>query len=218
MKHIINSISFILLGVLTMSCQKQNMHSGNSMQEQIASLPKEAINIEERNGLILMREEEKMAHDVYSFLYDKWNIMIFNNIASSEQTHTDAVLKLLDKYDIDDPASGKNIGVFNDTSLQRMYNQLLINGNYSLLSALTVGATIEDLDIYDLEKLILKVDNQDIAFVYNNLLKASRNHMRAFYSQIVNNGGTYRAKYISQQQLEDIVNSPKEVGSWKKSK
>ena len=218
MKHIINSISFILLGVLTMSCQKQNMHSGNSMQEQIASLPKEAINIEERNGLILMREEEKMAHDVYSFLYDKWNIMIFNNIASSEQTHTDAVLKLLDKYDIDDPASGKNIGVYNDTSLQRMYNQLLINGNYSLLSALTVGATIEDLDIYDLEKLILKADNQDIAFVYNNLLKASRNHMRAFYSQIVNNGGTYRAKYISQQQLEDIVNSPKEVGSWKKSK
>ncbi|MBK8353352.1 MAG: DUF2202 domain-containing protein [Saprospirales bacterium] len=188
------------------------------MQEQIASLPKEAINIEERNGLILMREEEKMAHDVYSFLYDKWNIMIFNNIASSEQTHTDAVLKLLDKYDIDDPASGKNIGVFNDTSLQRMYNQLLINGNYSLLSALTVGATIEDLDIYDLEKLILKADNQDIAFVYNNLLKASRNHMRAFYSQIVYNGGTYRAKYISQQQLEDIVNSPKEVGSWKKSK
>ena len=218
MKHIINSISFILLGVLTMSCQKQNMHSGNFMQEQIASLPKEAINIEERNGLVLMREEEKMAHDVYSFLYDKWNIMIFNNIASSEQTHTDAVLELLDKYDIDDPASGKNIGVFNDTSLQRMYNQLLINGNYSLLSALTVGATIEDLDIYDLEKLILKADNQDIAFVYNNLLKASRNHMRAFYSQIVNNGGTYRAKYISQQQLEDIVNSPKEVGSWKKSK
>ena len=218
MKHIINSISFILLGVLTMSCQKQNMHSGNFMQEQIASLPKEAINIEERNGLVLMREEEKMAHDVYSFLYDKWNIMIFNNIASSEQTHTDAVLKLLVKYDIDDPASGKNIGVFNDTSLQRMYNQLLINGNYSLLSALTVGATIEDLDIYDLEKLILKADNQDIAFVYNNLLKASRNHMRAFYSQIVNNGGTYRAKYISQQQLEDIVNSPKEVGSWKKSK
>ena len=218
MKNIINSISFILLGVLTMSCQKQNMHSGNSMQEQIASLPKEAINIEERNGLVLMREEEKMAHDVYSFLYDKWNIMIFNNIASSEQTHTNAVLELLDKYDIDDPASGKNIGVFNDTSLQRMYNQLLINGNYSLLSALTVGATIEDLDIYDLEKLILKADNQDIAFVYNNLLKASRNHMRAFYSQIVNNGGTYRAKYISQQQLEDIVNSPKEVGSWKKSK
>jgi hypothetical protein len=218
MKNIINSFSFILLGVLTMSCQKQNMHSGNSMQEQIASLPKEAINIEERNGLILMREEEKMAHDVYSFLYDKWNIMIFNNIASSEQTHTDAVLKLLVKYDIDDPASGKNFGVFNDTSLQRMYNQFLINGNYSLLSALTVGATIEDLDIYDLEKLILKVDNQDIAFVYNNLLKASRNHMRAFYSQIINNGGTYRAKYISQQQLEDIVNSPKEVGSWKKSK
>ena len=218
MKNIINSISFFLLGVLTMSCQKQNMHSGNFMQEQIASLPKEAINIEERNGLVLMREEEKMAHDVYSFLYDKWNIMIFNNIASSEQTHTDAVLELLDKYDIDDPASGKNIGVFNDTSLQRMYNQLLINGNYSLLSALTVGATIEDLDIYDLEKLILKADNQDIAFVYNNLLKASRNHMRAFYSQIVNNGGTYRAKYISQQQLEDIVNSPKEVGSWKKSK
>ncbi|MCC6583152.1 MAG: DUF2202 domain-containing protein [Chitinophagales bacterium] len=218
MKIIIMSLSAILFGVLTMSCQKDNTYPGNSIQEQIAAFPKEALNNAELNGLILMREEEKLAHDVYSALYDKWGMMIFNNIAGSEQTHTDAVLMLLEKYDIEDPASGNGAGVFRETMLQRLYNQLLTNGNSSLLAALMVGATIEDLDIYDLQNLIDNVDNQDISFVYNNLLKGSRNHLRAFYGQIISNGSNYNAQYISQQQLEEIVNSPKETGSWRKSK
>jgi hypothetical protein len=218
MKTIVMYLSVISIGVLTMSCQKVDKQPGNSMQEQIAAFPKEVLSNAELNGLILMREEEKMAHDVYSALYEKWGVMIFNNIAGSEETHTDAVLMLLEKYDIEDPASGNGTGVFRDTTLQRMYNQLLMNGNGSLLAAMIVGATIEDLDIYDLQKLIDNADNEDIIFVYNNLLKGSRNHLRAFYGQIVSNGGTYNAQYITQQQLEEIVNSPKETGSWRKTK
>jgi hypothetical protein len=77
-----------------------------------------------------------------------------------------------------------------------------------------VGATIEDLDIFDLNNWLTKVDNQDIQFVYQNLNKGSRNHMRSFYGQVVNAGGTYTAQFITQAELDAIINSTNETGSW----
>ena len=218
MKTSFTTFIAVFVAVLTMSCNKDNGQHGNTLKEQIAALPKEALSDAELKGLVLMREEEKLAHDVYTALYNKWGMMIFNNISSSEQTHLEAVAALLAKYDLADSASGNGTGVFNDTLLQRLYNQLVTTGNNSLLDALNVGATIEDLDIFDLQNLLDDVDNQDITFVYNNLLKGSRNHIRAFYGQIINNGGTYSAQFITQQQLEEIVNSPKETGAWRKGK
>jgi hypothetical protein len=40
---------------------------------------------EEAAGLAYMREEEKLAHDVYLALYEQWGSTIFRSIASSEQ-------------------------------------------------------------------------------------------------------------------------------------
>ncbi len=56
-----------------------------------------------KSDLIQLREEEKLARDVYLYLYTHWNQWIFSNIAKSEQQHMDAVKGLLDKYDIEDP-------------------------------------------------------------------------------------------------------------------
>lgn len=218
MKTMITILTIVFYSAITMSCDKHPNTQGDTIQNQIAAFPKETLSGKEFNGLLKMREEEKLAYDVYTALNFKWNVMIFNNIKSSEQRHTEAVLSLLSKYNIEDSAANIGAGVFTDTSLQRIYNQLLSIGNISHLDAMTVGATIEDLDIYDLQKLLLDSDNQDLTFVYNNLLKGSRNHMRAFYGQIISNGGTYRAQYITQQELEEIVNSPKETGAWRKQK
>jgi hypothetical protein len=82
------------------------------------------------------------------------------------------------------------------------------------LAGFVVGATIEDLDIHDLNNWALEIDNQDISFVYDNLNKGSRNHLRSFYSQIISSGGTYSAQFISQTDFDLIVNSPAETGSW----
>ncbi len=162
-------------------------------------------------GLKLMREEEKLARDVYLALYEKWGMPIFNNIAKSEQTHTDAVKTLLDLYGIGDPASVDQ-GIFTDQELQTLYDDLVNKGDASLLEALIVGATIEDLDIKDLNELIAQTENQDILLVYNNLRKGSRNHMRSFVRQIENNGGTYTAQFIEQSELDEILGSPQESG------
>ena len=76
----------------------------------------------EIDGLMFMREEEKLARDVYLALYEYWNISIFNNIANSESTHMEAVLTLLKKYDLTDPASNKR-GEFVNSDLQNLYDQ-----------------------------------------------------------------------------------------------
>ncbi|MCG9881303.1 MAG: DUF2202 domain-containing protein [Bacteroidia bacterium] len=205
----------ISLVMAASSCKKdENTTANNDITSQINSLPKESLNADELTSLKLMREEEKLAHDVYMNLYRKWNTQIFSNIASSELTHTNAVLTLLNKYQIADPVGNNAEGVYTDSTLQTIYNQLVSKGNTSNLEGFIVGATVEDLDIYDLNHWLTKVDNQDIKFVYENLNKGSRNHLRSFYAQIIQSGGTYKAQYLSQEQLEAIINSPKESGSW----
>ena len=193
---------------------QENSYNQTLATQQISSFPVETLSDEELNGLIIMREEEKLAKDVYITLFKKWNLNVFNNIASSEETHTSAVLSLLQKYNIPDPVGNNPVGVFQNATLQKLYNDLVTQGNLSLLEAVKVGATIEDLDIFDLQEYLKDVDNQDITYVYLNLTKGSRNHLRSFYSQVINQKGSYSAQFISKSDFEAIVNSAKETGSW----
>ncbi len=80
--------------------------------------------------------------------------------------------------------TNNSIGAFNSTTIKELYTSLVNTGSKSLINALTVGATIEDLDIKDLEELLTTTDNEDIKIIYNNLIKGSKNHLRAFISQL----------------------------------
>jgi len=206
----------IAVNLVFVSCQKDEVVAANlTVTSQIEALPTEPLNADELASLQLMREEEKLARDVYTTLYAKWNVTVFTNISSSEQQHTDAVLTLLNKYGLTDPVVSNVVGVFSDPELQNLYNQLVAQGNLSVLDAYKVGATIEDLDIFDLEEALSKSDNQDIKYTFDLLTMGSRNHMRSFYGQIVGLGGTYSAQFITQAELEAIVTSPREKGrSW----
>ena len=170
------------------------------------------VTANEEKWLTLMREEEKLARDVYLTLEDTWGMRIFSNIASSEQTHTDAIKTLLDRYELTDPVTDGTVGVFTNPEMQGLYDTLTAQGSESLLSALIVGATIEDLDIDDLDKAMAENTKEDIEIVYQNLQKGSRNHMRAFVRQIERQGGTYNPQYISVADYETILSSPQERG------
>jgi len=160
-----------------------------------------------------MREEEKLARDVYNKLFELHGKKIFENIANSEQTHTDAVKSLLERYDLIDPVAEDVAGQFNNIDLQMIYDQLVALGTPSLLDALRVGATVEELDIFDIARLQEQlVNNDDIDLVYENLLKGSRNHLRSFYKQIQNENADYEPVYISQEEFDAIVNSEMERG------
>ncbi len=161
---------------------------------------------QEIDSLKYMREEEKLARDVYLTLYEKWNnINIFYNIGQSEQKHMDSIKKLMDKYGIDDPAQGNDIGVYTNQELQDLFNQLTTEGKQSLINALTVGGKIEELDIIDLENYIGLTDKSDIKQVYNNLLEGSKNHLIAFVKVLKNQGVFYEPFYLNQQELDEII-------------
>ena len=167
-------------------------------------------------ALQFMREEEKLAHDVYVTLYEAWDLRLFNNIAASEQKHTDAMAYLLDRYDITDPAAGATPGKFTDIDLQTLYDQLVAQGGRSVADALKVGAAIEEIDILDLQERLAGTDNAGIERVYNNLLAGSENHLRAFVTNLkAQTGETYVPQYLSQAAYDDIVNaSGSRGGGW----
>jgi hypothetical protein len=147
-------------------------------QVQLTSIPPSDLTAEESAGLLYMREEEKLARDVYNQMYTLWGQRVFQNIASSEQTHMDQVKLLLDRYGLADPALDP--GEFTDPTLQALYDQLIAQGSVSVDEALKVGALIEQTDINDLQARLAQTDNADIQLVYNNLMSASYNHLSAF--------------------------------------
>jgi hypothetical protein len=203
--------------ITTVDDQGNRSIDSSSLQASLASLSD--LSDDEIAGLLYMREEEKLAHDVYIALYETWGLRIFQNIANSEQTHTDAVNVLLDAYGLEDPAAGKAPGEFVDADLQALYNELTAQGSQSLSDALRIGAVIEEIDILDLETRLAQTENTDIRLTYENLMKGSRNHLRSFTSTLSRQTGeTYQPQYLSPDVYQGIVNSAMETGGNGKGK
>lgn len=138
------------------------------------------INDDEARDLVFIREEEKLAHDVYTMMYDLWQKQIFANIAASEQKHMDAVLQLLVHYSITDPVDSNPVGVFVNEDIQALYDDLMTKGSLSLIDALEVGVIIEQTDIEDISAALARTDEVRITRVYEHLIEGSNNHLSSF--------------------------------------
>ena len=182
----------------------------NTVLEQSAVDPLSDLEIED---ILYMREEEKLARDVYLTLYQQWGLSIFQNIANSEATHIAKIKSLIDRYGLEDPVANNEIGVFTNPTLQELYNQLVAEGSTSLGDALRVGAAIEEIDILDLEKAVAQTDKADVQLVYQSLMKGSRNHLRSFTSTLKRQTGeVYQPQYLDPAAYDDIVGTPRETG------
>jgi hypothetical protein len=160
----------------------------------------------EINNLLFMREEEKLAHDVYVTLYEQWGLRVFDNISYSEERHTEAVLALLNYYSIEDIVRDNPLGVFENKELQALYDTLLVTGNASEIGALKVGALIEEVDIKDLEDELALTDKEPIITVYSNLLYGSKNHLRAFVRNLNRWGVVYEPQVLDDDIYKAIIN------------
>lgn len=185
-------LTIALLAVTTLAAcsSSNNGNSGNgggggnsdAIVQQLDGLPTTDLTDDEIAGLLRMREEEKLARDVYDVMEAKWDLQIFRNISNSEQTHMDAVLAVLERHDLSDPAAGMAAGEFTSPELQALYDTLVAQGNASATEALKVGVAIEELDIADLQAL--QTDTADIALVYDHLETGSEHHLEAFNRQL----------------------------------
>lgn len=211
---------FIFLGASMQACNTENLPEDpevkNAVMDElemadqkypcIKDLPVEPLSEEETTGLMYMREEEKLARDVYIYLYDIYSLPIFNNIPKSEQRHMDAIKVLLDKYKLEDPVAEDVPGTFKNQDLQELYNKLIEAGKVNRVEALKVGALIEETDILDLQEQIdEKIDNKDITQVYTSLLNGSYNHLKAFTRVLKVNGVTYEPVLMEKEDFDSIV-------------
>jgi hypothetical protein len=164
-----------------------------------------SLSTAERAGLVYMREEEKLAHDVYLLSSGRWGTQIFANITASESNHMAAMKTLLDRYSIPDPAAGRPPGSFEDATLQSLFDTLAGRSRTSLVEALVVGAEIEEIDLIDIEKRKAEADNADIVSTYANLIEGSKNHLRAFVRALASQSVVYEPRHLSAEYYREVI-------------
>jgi len=188
------------------------------------------LDVNEQTHLVFMREEEKLARDVYLTLGTMYpDSVIFGKIDDSEQKHMAAVKTMLEKYGVEDPNTNDNIGAFTGEDygwyFTEKFNLLVERASISELEALYVGAFIEELDMMDINQcpeVIVETDNgindvsecgkiytdnSDISNLYGSLLDGSDSHLEGYVKNIEKyiGEGNYQAQVLSQEQVDEIL-------------
>ncbi len=189
-------IMIILIAVLFLGCNDS---------DEIDNVDN-ALSRQEIEDLQFLKEEEKLARDVYLFSYDLYGQKIFQNIANSEQSHMNSVSAIMKKYGLKDLALTER-GEFSNAVLQGLYVDLTSLASRSMEEALIVGATIEDLDINDLNTFIENTNHSDVEVMYNKLNCGSRNHLRAYIKNLGNINVIYDPQFISIEEFDGIINN-----------
>lgn len=164
----------------------------------INKYPVSNITDEIKEGIYNQYGEEKMAHDLYQYAYEKYWLTVFKNIAESETRHMEAMKVLLDRYGITPPQDYAA-----DTQLAVELKAKIDEG---LEQALNVGVTIEEVDIKDLAKLVkdaYDVEAKDLIAVYTNIAGGSYNHLRGFLKALKDND--YTLPDVSEYLPEDVT-------------
>jgi len=167
------------------------------------------LTVAEMANLRFIREEEKLARDIYNVLGEMWGLKIFIKIAENEQRHTDAVRLVIEKYGVSDPAKATPPAVFVDKRLQELYLVLLSEGKASSLEALKVGALTEEKDISDINRAVGQTNRPDLLELYAYLKDGSSVHLRGFMAQIRAAGGDYSPQFISQEEFDVAMRGSK---------
>lgn len=155
--------------------------------------------------LRFIREEEKLARDIYNVLAEMWDLKIFVKIAESEQRHTDAVRLVIEKYAISDPAKATPPGVFSNEEVQKLYTILNERGKVSSLEALKIGALTEEKDISDINVAVKDTNKPDLLELYAYLKEGSSMHLRGFMGEIRKAGGDYMPQFLSIEEFEKAM-------------
>lgn len=197
------ALSFTVLSACSNDKDEIDDITKYEIEDEIEDVTTKTLTDGDITALLFMLEEEKLARDTYIYMNDVWSLNQFANIQKSEQTHMNAIENLLKQNNI-----AYNIlpaGEFADKNLQSLYNQFLIDGVISKINALKIGATIEDLDIVDLQVNMDASSNAALISVFKSLECGSRNHLRSFVSGLEKNGSTYTPQFLTQEAYNTII-------------
>lgn len=157
------------------------------------------------NSVLQLAEEEKLAHDLYAYFAQKWNHPVFEHIQQAETRHLMHFRQRMAQAQLTDPTQNLTGGKFSNEALQKEFERFKALGEQSLEAALKVGLEIEEMDIHDLtqwrQQATLPADQQ----LADRLIQASAHHLQAFHRNLLNVGGAYQPKHLSQADFEKYL-------------
>jgi len=162
------------------------------------------LSTHEKEGLSFIWEEEKMARDLYNSLYESDKLTIFSDLARSEQSHMDQARSIIDKYALAIPGKDEQ-GVYQNQTLQRVYDELLAKGLSSDQDALNAAANFEEISIIDLQKELNTTHAEDVKAMYQGLLAGSQKHLRSYVTELRDRGFKYDPQYLGKDEFEKIL-------------
>jgi len=216
----------LIASLISLALFSANVSAGRKSKD-VSSLDRN-----EASHLTFMREEEKLARDVYLTFAEFYPQQgVFAKIATtSEQTHADTMRDKLAQYNLPDPNPETNnlpdsLGVFTGDEwgghFTEIYTALVDKGSISELDALYVGAFIEELDMHDIADCpdhmvehgysdpcgLHYTDEKGLINAYRSLIDGSQQHLRAYVGQIeaIIGLGNYEAQYLSQEEVDKIL-------------
>ena len=91
-----------------------------TINQAVLNLPTEPLEDAEKARILFIREEEKLAYDVYQTMFDIYGVNVFQNIPNSELSHMEAMLTIIKKYNLTDPMETNARGVYANPVLQSL--------------------------------------------------------------------------------------------------
>lgn len=192
-------------------CSQQGQ--GEALLAYLGALPTGSLTEAQAAWILMLREEEKLARDLYLALADRWPVAAFANVARAEQRHFDLMGAMIARYGLGDPAFGQLPGSFTSSVVQTLHDELLALGNESAVAALSAAARVEETDLADLSTIEATAPPADLLTVDQNLARGSRNHLRGFVAALAAQGATYEPTVLSAEQFAAIVGSETERGA-----
>ncbi|MDP1647617.1 MAG: DUF2202 domain-containing protein [Rubrivivax sp.] len=94
----------------------QATRSTAALETTLTTIAPAALSTEEASSLVFMREEEKLARDVYAAMFPLWVGSVFQNIGAGEQVHMEAARLLRTRLEKD---SRNHLRAFHDKRLRQ---------------------------------------------------------------------------------------------------
>ncbi len=162
----------------------------------------------EQQNLVFMREEEKLAWDLYREMHQIWGLSVFKSVSGEEKEHMKKMLGLLQMYNIPDPVQGDVPGRYVNVYISDIYQSLSQQGRRSVQDALKVCALQEEINILDLIRVSQSATQPKVLEVYAELQRNSISHLRSFAHSLEILGIRYQGVKIPQNTIDSIVQGP----------
>ncbi len=161
----------------------------------------------EAGDLQLLREEEKLARDLFRDWSDRSEL--FGAVAHSKQLHFEIVGALLQRHQVTDRTLGGE-GLYVFPQLQTLHQELLARGGSTELEALAAGAELHERDLVGLEEAAGRSQLEDVRASLAEIQRGARNHLRGCVEELALQGVDYAPRLLSPEAFAAIINSPRE--------